>query len=176
MKIEKTFSVPIWNKEMEQRTINFWTRRGIAFKKISESNYIGKRGNLFGNLTSFDMSKLMTELTITISQNKIDCSLEVNTFAQQITEQNKAYWDLELDTFNNFLKRSDEKKEEWDKMGIEVKKAKMSTLSKGIISGLVGGVIGAGFLGKRYIPMIIIGAFIVFISGKIIAYLLKKQP
>ena len=109
---------------MKRKAIAFWSRRRVVFSETSGKTLVGRRGNLFGNLTSFDMSKLIAKLTVTISeQNEVYCVLDVNTVLQQITEYNKAWWDLEMDTFESFLLHNDEQEEKWKKFGVHYKKA-----------------------------------------------------
>jgi hypothetical protein len=114
MRIEKSFFIPQWDETIRQRVLDFWSRRNIVFKKITGDTLIGKRGNLWGNLTSFDMSKLMAELSIKVSsENRISCVLEVNPFMQHITDWNKAWWNLEMESFESFLLNGNEQVEKW---------------------------------------------------------------
>ncbi|HEX8550627.1 MAG TPA: hypothetical protein VF681_03630 [Abditibacteriaceae bacterium] len=124
VKVEKRFQVPIWDEVVKRKAIDFWSRRRITFSETSGNTLIGKRGNLLGNLISFDMSKLIAKLTITVSdKNEVHCILDINTVYQQITEYNRAWWDLEMDTFESFLMRNDEQEEKWKKFGVHYKKA-----------------------------------------------------
>jgi hypothetical protein len=60
------------------------------------------------------MSKLMSGITISVSpQNEVECQLQVNTIFQIITDYNKAWWNLEMETFETFLLRNDEQEERW---------------------------------------------------------------
>lgn len=57
----------------------------------------GSRGNWTGNLTSFDMAKLITKIRISSCEvGTILVELDINTFGQQITEWNVAVWRLEI--------------------------------------------------------------------------------
>jgi hypothetical protein len=72
--IEKRFVIPAWDKIALQKTLDFWSRRGMKFTVIESSFILGKRGNFWGNLTSFKMSKLITKFAIYIStKNEIYC-------------------------------------------------------------------------------------------------------
>ena len=114
MKIEKEFVVQAWDESARHKTIDFWSRKQIVFSETGERQFIGKRGNLWGNLSSFDMSKIMAKITITVSeQNEVRCVLEINPVMQKITEWNKAWWDLEMDSFATFLLQNDEQVEKW---------------------------------------------------------------
>lgn len=94
-----------------------------------------KRGNLLGNLISFDMSKLMSKLTVSISpKNEVHCILTVNTFMQIITDYNRAWWNLEMEIFKSFLLQTDEQDARWEKFKDNYKNAAIAwTLSSGIV-------------------------------------------
>jgi hypothetical protein len=122
--IEKTFRIPLWDEFVKFKTIDFWTRRRIKFTETIGDTLIGTRGSLFGNLTSFDMGKLSSKLSISVSpQNTLYCLLEVNTFMQKITEYDQAWWDLEMKTFESFLLESDEQEARWKEFNTNHKKA-----------------------------------------------------
>ena len=115
MRIERRFLVPMWDESLTQKAIHFWSKRGVAFMRSEGNTLSGKRGSLLGNLFSYDMSKLISKLSISVSSdNELTCILDVNTVMQGITERNKEYWDLEMDTFESFLLRNDEQTENWD--------------------------------------------------------------
>jgi len=143
IRIQKRFQVPVWNEEIRQNAITFWAQRRIKFDETSSYRLVGRRGNLFGNLISFDMSKLITKLTVTVSnENEIDCTLDINTLFQQITTANKIWWDLEMQAFESSLLRNDEQNEVWESFITYHKKAAwkwvlfivLSTLASAIIS------------------------------------------
>jgi hypothetical protein len=122
--IEKTFQIPVWDEFVKFRTIDFWTRHRIKFTETLGNKLIGTRGSLFGNLISFDMSRLTSKLSISVSpQNTVCCLLEVNTFMQKITEYDRAWWDLEMEIFKTFLLKADEQEARWKKFNTNHKKA-----------------------------------------------------
>ena len=122
--VEKKFRVPIWDEAVKRNAIDFWSRRRITFSETSANTLVGTRGSLFGNLFTFDMSKLIANLKITASeQNELHCVLHVNTVFQWITEYNRAWWNLEMETFESFLLQEDEQGEKWKKFGVGHKKA-----------------------------------------------------
>jgi hypothetical protein len=137
--IERIFQLPIWDEFTRFKMIDFWSRRRIEFSESSENTLKGKRGSLLGNITSFDMSKLMSELTITISaENRVHCELEVNTFMQIITEYNKAWWNLEMETFESYLLQTDEQDERWRRFKAIDKKAAIAwTLTSGLVGNKI---------------------------------------
>ena len=124
IKIEKLFEIPFWDEFVKFNLVRFWTNRGIKFDQITDTILTGKRGNLFGNFISFDMSKLMSKLVITVSpENEIHCVLDVDTFMQKITEYNLAWFDLEMDTFQSYMMDFDEQDERWTRFDANYKKA-----------------------------------------------------
>lgn len=134
IKVEKRLQVPVWDEAQKKRVIDFWSRRRIIFSETADDTLIGTRGNWCGNLTSFDMSKLISKLTITfLKQNELYCVLHINTTFQVITEYNRAWWDLEMDTFESFLLRNDEQEQKWEKFNVAYKKAAWAwSFSRGI--------------------------------------------
>ncbi len=110
----KVIQVPVWDEQAKQKVIIFWQGRGITLKEVSDSRLRGHRGSLLGNLTSYDMSRLLADLTISqIEPNRISCQFDIDTRYQDITEWNKAHWELELDTLESYLLHGDKKEEEW---------------------------------------------------------------
>jgi hypothetical protein len=143
MRIEKRFLVPKWDETLLQKAVDFWTKRNIVFEKIEGNALYGKRGSLLGNLFSYDMSKLISKLSISVSSNnELTCILDVNTVMQAITERNKEYWGLEMETFESLLLHNDEQIEEWDDLG------KRSRLAA-IVWTFTFGLLGDGFSTKE---------------------------
>jgi hypothetical protein len=137
--IEKTFQIPSWNEFARFKMIDFWSRRRVKFSDTFGNVLIGRRGNLLGNITSFDMSKLISKLTITVStEHEVHCVLKVNTVMQIITEYNRAWWNLEMETFESYLLQSDEQDERWEKFEVNNKKAAIVwTLTSGLIGNKI---------------------------------------
>lgn len=116
--------MPAWDDLLKRKAIDFWSRRRVVFSETSASLLVGKRGSILGNLISFDMSKLISRITISVSpQDEVECALSVNTVFQQITDYNRAWWDLELETFESFLLRNDELEERWKAFGVKYNRA-----------------------------------------------------
>lgn len=114
MKFTKKFSIEKFDVITHKSILSFWESRKIKFNNISDKCYIGSRGSLFGNLFSFKMNKLMTNLYINIDDNnELICELNIKTFGQKITNWNKKYWELELGTFESVLLNNDFKENEW---------------------------------------------------------------
>jgi hypothetical protein len=112
----KLIELPAWNETLLAKAITYWQKRRVVFTEISEDMLIGRRGSLWWNLVTFDMSKLRTELTVKwlAHGNKIECVLEVNTFAQTLTPWNIVYFRLEMETFESFLLNGDLKAKNWE--------------------------------------------------------------
>jgi hypothetical protein len=143
MRIEKRFLIPIWNESLKQKSINFWSKRGVVFEKIEENALHGKRGSLLGNLFSYDMSKLISTLSISVlPDNELTCILDVNTVMQGITDRNKEYWNLEMNTFESFLLRNDEQVDNWEDF-------RKRSVVGAIIWTLTFGLFGDGLSNKR---------------------------
>lgn len=145
MKVTKKFNVEKFDDSTHQLIISFWENRKIKFNNISETSYEGNRGDTWGNLTSFDMSKLITQLNISRDDNnEISCELDIKTFGQYITKSNKEFWKLELDTFESVLLKNDYKETEWVEYG--KKKVKSDRLC--MLLGFVMGIIAYEFISK----------------------------
>lgn len=124
MQIRKSIQTPEWNEKVRQQVISFWQERRVVFAEPQSDTLKGKRGTIWGNLTSYDMSKLMCTLTVSrTNSTEIVCILDVNTFMQGITEWNKAYWQLELDTLESWLLQGDKREAEWQAFLRGVRKA-----------------------------------------------------
>jgi len=102
-KIHYEFEIKSNKKNYEDGIIQYWKSRNFEFEDKSDS-YNGKRGSIIGNLFSFDMSKLISDLKIVVKENKkIITDLILNTQFQDITEVN--LWDLKLELimFQRFI-------------------------------------------------------------------------
>lgn len=106
--------LPVWNEDYQQRAVEYWKGRGFHFGKPSGDTLEGRRGSIWGNLFSFDMSKLRTRLVIRkTDQNAIESMLDIETQFQIITDYNMLYWMLELDTFESALLQGDYQEGRW---------------------------------------------------------------
>lgn len=113
LRFERQLRVPPWNGETRRQAIDFWERRGFQFhESSSQRQLMARRGNVWGNLTSFEMHRVMTTLTIIVDEeNEAHFVLDVNPIFQLITEYNIAELNLEMDTFSTFLFEQDEQEE-----------------------------------------------------------------
>jgi hypothetical protein len=138
MKITKEIRISEWNDLTRQKIVNFWEARKIRFSENSDSRLIGRRGSIFGNILSFDMNNLITNIVIKRnSDSEITCEININTIFQQITKSNEEYWELELKTFESVLLYDDYREDEWKE---HVKNAKKSNI-KSVIVIVIGVII-----------------------------------
>jgi hypothetical protein len=122
MIFEKKFLVPGWDERLMQKTVAYWSKREFVFEQSEGGGLFGKRGSIWGNLFSNNMSKLIAQLSISVSPvNELTCTLDVNTAMQYITTKNKKSLSQEMDMFESFLLRNDEKIEKGSEFRIEIR-------------------------------------------------------
>ncbi len=94
-RIKYSFPIDQQSVELIDKSERYWRARG--FNCEQESNSInGKRGSSIGNLTSFNMTKLICGLDVNLSNNDtVTAELFVNGKFQDITEIN--LWDFKLE-------------------------------------------------------------------------------
>ena len=94
--------------------LSFWRNRGIEFDQIAGDNLSGRRGSLWKNLYTFDMSKVKAALSISVDDARhCSCELDVSTDYQIITVSNLHYWKLELLTFSSYMLDGSMREPEW---------------------------------------------------------------
>jgi len=116
MIFRRTLRVPEgWDAGAEERAVAFWQGRGFRFEDAPRGgSRVGRRGSLWGNLTSFDMGRLMATMTITsVSPTEAEFVMEVNTAWQIIPEWDRMYWLFELEAAGSWVLRGDAREEEW---------------------------------------------------------------
>ena len=114
--VRQTVCLPILApNEITSEIAQFWQRRRVKFSVISNDVMYGQRGSLWWNAVTFDMSKLRSDLTVTLNkeERKVECLLDVKTTLQQITPMNQMYWVEEMAAFESYLQSGDERTEEW---------------------------------------------------------------
>lgn len=99
-----------------QKLCIYWEDRGMKFVERSETYFKGKRGNLLGNLLSFNMKHIISQIEIRKKSHQIECNLSVNTILQYMTESNQNFFKLELETFEKYLLSGDLNKKSWVKL------------------------------------------------------------
>ncbi len=97
------------------RAVAFWTERGIRFEAVTDAQAYGGRGHILWNLVTFDMRKLSSKLTLTDhpETRTITCTLQVDTRFQLITSENRAFFDVEMDAFETYLRTGGKAEAEW---------------------------------------------------------------
>ena len=106
-RIKYTFPIDQRVIELMDNSDRYWSSRGFNCEQKSTS-IIGKRGSSIGNLTSFDMTKLICELVVDFSEdNYMTAELLVNGKFQDITEINLWDFKLELILFEYSIKEMD---------------------------------------------------------------------
>src|SRR5438105_2728451 len=114
LRFERRFAVLCPGEAVRQRAVGYWSRRGMVFREAGEALLTGSRGSVWGNLISFDPSELMAEVTITFDDSAgVRCVLVVDRSFQIVTDWNRAWWELELETFESFLVSRDEQPHRW---------------------------------------------------------------
>jgi hypothetical protein len=97
------------------RAVAYWTERGIRFEEITDAQAYGGRGHILWNLVTFDMQKLSSKLTLNYrpETRTITCALQVDTRFQAITSENRAFFDVEMDAFEKYLRTGAHSEAEW---------------------------------------------------------------
>jgi len=133
MKISKVIILPDQNCVTNQQILNFWQNRNVKILLNSKNQFIGERGTIFGNLLSFNMNRLITNIIISKNHTELICELNINTIFQTITKWNKEYWDLELNTFESVLLKNDYREQEWTEYFKKARKSNFRWVMKIII-------------------------------------------
>lgn len=95
-KIEYEFTFENESINIEDLSLEYWQSRNFKCQ-INQNKLTGKRGNIFGNLFSFDMTKLICDLIVEFREkNKIYVEFIVNGKFQDITDVNLADFKLEM--------------------------------------------------------------------------------
>lgn len=132
--------------------VQFWQARGVRFVEVTDSRMVGRRGSLWWNAVTFDMSKLRSDLTVTIDAGTglVACTMRVNTILQSITAMNRRYWREEMDVFESVLVRNDDRASEWTEFQRESKKASVGWVMA-IVVAVVSGIVGREFIGQIFV-------------------------
>lgn len=94
-RIKYSFTIDENGLDLMENSNRYWSTRGFDCKRRSAS-IIGKRGSSLGNLTSFNMTKLICDLDVNLSENNtVTTELLVDAKFQDITEIN--LWDFKLE-------------------------------------------------------------------------------
>jgi|GEM_PF-2330059 len=98
------FAIDNWNDELLNLSQQYWKKRKFKCEQTDLTQIKGKRGGLWGNFTSFDMKKMLCDLSVKVDANNfVDCQLEIDSIGQSFTEWNIMDFELELIFFQNAL-------------------------------------------------------------------------
>lgn len=103
IKITYDFQLTSEKTNIKDLSLDYWKAK--KFKCDIDSNSIkGKRGNILGNLTSFDMTNLICKLNVDFrNEKRIHTELHINGKFQDITDINLWDFKLELILFHRML-------------------------------------------------------------------------
>lgn len=125
------FNVNKFDEDCYINTISYWESRGFTFKQKKQNYLLGYRGNMFGNLFSFNMQKIITVIKIYITnENYIKVEMKINTKFLKISENNKRFWDLELETYKSKLINNDHKELDWVEIDKNTRKEKKAFIAQ----------------------------------------------
>ena len=101
MKIQRQIAIHSWDEATASLAVNYLKSRAFTNAQAVPTNggmvVSATRGSWLGNLASFDMTKLRAKIRVAgETSGTVTIDLDVNTFAQQITQWNLAVWRLEL--------------------------------------------------------------------------------
>lgn len=103
MKVREEFEIKSWNRD-KFLIKEYWKTRNVALREGNDETLNGRRGGIFGNLFSFNMQKLITEISVKkISEKRIEAQLHITTTFQTITDSNRQYWEMEMKEFREYL-------------------------------------------------------------------------
>lgn len=115
MNISKEISVTYNTQLTPDKIISFWKSRGFSLKKSTGTTFIFKRGNLIGDLFSYNMKHLINKLTINIlPNNKLSLEMNILALGRPLTSLNEEYWHLEMKTFEYALLSNNYLEKEWE--------------------------------------------------------------
>jgi len=125
IEISKQISVPTWDASARRRAAEYWHRRGFEDARAADGDsLIGSRGSWFGNLTSFDMTKLRARLEVVpMTPQSVTVTLHVETFGQVITEWNRAVLRLEVCEFAHVVNGAGDLQAVWTRFRGDDRKA-----------------------------------------------------
>lgn len=113
MEIRRTIRLPEWNEETAEKIKTYWRGRGVELRELDETRLQGRRGNLWGNLFSFHVAKVMMTVTVSRTEEGIECVLDVDPKYRSVTVLNRTYLELELAVMESFLLHDDLQPEAW---------------------------------------------------------------
>lgn len=102
-KIKYQFGFDNESINIKDLSLNYWESRNFKCR-MNNNKLTGKRGNIFGNLFSFDMTKLICDLNVEfLDDKKVIVEFIVHGKFQDITEVNLADFKLEMLLFPKII-------------------------------------------------------------------------
>jgi hypothetical protein len=106
MRLARTFDVPPLPEggfgDYLDLAAEYWQARGFRLERVGPDLH-GRRGSVWGNLVSFDMSRLLATVRVHIERGHLVCVLDVDTRFQHVTRANVCYWELELEILERYV-------------------------------------------------------------------------
>lgn len=100
----RTFVAPSgWDDAARSVAQVFWQHRHFAITRLDASGLAGRRGTLLGNLTSFDMRRVLATVNVSASGDSVSARVLVDPRLQMITDWDRAFFRLELVEFQSLM-------------------------------------------------------------------------
>lgn len=95
--VEYCFELAGWDLESKRRLYHYWREsRWFELKSTpSQLHFYGTRGHLLGNLFSFDIRKLRSELLVEVEGSRINSRVRLDFSHQQMSEWDMLFLKLE---------------------------------------------------------------------------------
>jgi hypothetical protein len=125
MLISRQLDVHRWDSHAAAVARDYWEQRGFTNAAVNaDLEIIGTRGSWLGNLTSYNMSKLRASIRMSpVGAERIALELDVNTWGQQITQWNHAYWRLEIIEVQRLLRGDGDLSDLWQRFKDDSRRA-----------------------------------------------------
>jgi len=121
--------LPSFDEARQFQLKKFWQERGFTFALTDSNLLLARRGSFVQTLFSMNPQVLETKLTATWSEAKeLECLMEINLFLQQVTEWHKAFLELEMITFENYMLHDDKKSALWREFNDDMQIANLQYL------------------------------------------------
>jgi len=116
-------NLPSFDEARRQQYKRYWQERGFNFILTDEKMHLARRGAFFNTFFSMNPKHLETKLTAAWTSKELEVVMEVNLYLQQVTEWHKAYFELEMITFESYMQYEDRKASLWREFEEDLKDA-----------------------------------------------------
>lgn len=157
MEIRRTVRLPEWNGSVWQRIVEYWRGRGVALQRLDDGRLVGRRGSVWGNLSSLHIAKVLTTVTVTRTDQAVECVLDVDPRYRSITKLNRTYLELELALFEAYLLTGELHPEAWvehRRAAIKTRGELMATAHRHLYTGRGPMVIGGDLRLKAWMILL----------------------